>query len=283
MIYGYVRVSKVVDDEDYQIKKIKEFGVDRLFKDFVNTTSDNRVEFKNLIGLLNSGDSVVFYNLSKIDVTLKGVIKSANYIISNECDIISINDNINTRDNPIIKSVFNSVYLCEKDIMSQRCYAGLSKAKGFKSGRKPSINEDDKEKVKELYNVGFSGGEIAKIMKCSRSTAFKYIKEFGLSKGKKRIFNQKTYLMVNKRNNLYKIGKSNSVEYREKTLQSEEPEIHTIATCNLNIESIIHKMFKKKRVRGEWFDLETEDVLAILKIFNDPKDCISLGEIGIYF
>ena len=73
----------------------------------------------------------------------------------------------------------------------------------------------------------------------------------------------------------YKIGISNSPEYREKTLQSEKPTIEMI--CNkkyvsrrmaLSFEQALHKTFSKKRVRGEWFELNQNDVEEIKSTLN---------------
>jgi hypothetical protein len=64
-----------------------------------------------------------------------------------------------------------------------------------------------------------------------------------------------TYLIKNKRNGLYKIGKTKNIKHREKTLQSEEPEISVIKTFDSDIESILHDKYSDYRVRGEWFKL----------------------------
>lgn len=73
------------------------------------------------------------------------------------------------------------------------------------------------------------------------------------------------YVMINKRNGLRKIGVSAAPRFREKTLQSEEPEIEIESTFvgGLKEEEKLHKHFKKQRVRGEWFNLAQSDVEKI--------------------
>lgn len=70
------------------------------------------------------------------------------------------------------------------------------------------------------------------------------------------------YLMVDDYTNLYKIGKSNNVHFREKTLLSQTPKIRLIHYFNRPdyLESDLHKKYKSQRVRGEWFELTQEDV-----------------------
>lgn len=70
------------------------------------------------------------------------------------------------------------------------------------------------------------------------------------------------YLMLNIRNNHFKIGSSKKVGYREKTLQSQEPEIKLITYWPGSVlkEKELHILFSKKRVRGEWFKLNFDDL-----------------------
>lgn len=72
------------------------------------------------------------------------------------------------------------------------------------------------------------------------------------------------YLMKNNRNGYIKIGYTNrEPKYRERTLQSEDPDItliHHQKGCNLADEKTLHKKYKDKRLRGEWFNLNDSDV-----------------------
>lgn len=72
-----------------------------------------------------------------------------------------------------------------------------------------------------------------------------------------------TYLMLNTRNGYHKIGRSVNPEYREQTLQAEEPEVELVWKTPKDIERKLHKKFAAKRMRGEWFDLSVEDVQYI--------------------
>lgn len=74
------------------------------------------------------------------------------------------------------------------------------------------------------------------------------------------------YLMYDESNGYYKIGISNNPEYREHTLQSEKPTIVLVQAKQFPIRSIaeafeaaLHKTYEGKRLRGEWFKLDTED------------------------
>ena len=80
------------------------------------------------------------------------------------------------------------------------------------------------------------------------------------------------YLMKDISNGYYKIGISNTPEYREKTLQSEKPTIELLASKKYPtrkiaeaIESALHTAYSQQRLRGEWFKLDDVDVAAIIE------------------
>lgn len=80
------------------------------------------------------------------------------------------------------------------------------------------------------------------------------------------------YLMRDTTNGYHKIGISNKPEYREKTLQSEKPSIEMLACKKFPtrkiaeaIEAALHNAYSLQRVRGEWFNLNDEDVAAIIE------------------
>lgn len=83
------------------------------------------------------------------------------------------------------------------------------------------------------------------------------------------------YIMRNNRNGYSKIGISNKPEYREKTLQSEEPDVILLASKELPsrklaraIEKALHETYSIRRVRGEWFDLNEKEMSDIMSSLN---------------
>lgn len=80
-----------------------------------------------------------------------------------------------------------------------------------------------------------------------------------------------TYVMYDKSNNLYKIGIANDVIFREKTLSGSIPQIKTILVLDKNIEKYLHNKFLNKRIRGEWFELNSDDILSLVMDYNFKK------------
>lgn len=78
------------------------------------------------------------------------------------------------------------------------------------------------------------------------------------------------YLMLNKRNGLIKIGKAKDAPTRERTLQSQEPEIEMIycAQSSPQTEKMLHNEYAEQRVRGEWFNLSENDIKDIKEMLE---------------
>ena len=90
------------------------------------------------------------------------------------------------------------------------------------------------------------------------------------------------YLMKDTANGRYKIGMSKKPEYRERTLQSEKPEITLICSKMYSsrdearkIEKELHQRFKNNRIRGEWFNLSDSEVKNVRLYLEGPTSAIS--------
>lgn len=85
-----------------------------------------------------------------------------------------------------------------------------------------------------------------------------------------------TYLMFDIKTGYYKIGISKNPIYREKTLQSQQPLIKTLAFKKFatrkaasDMEKYFHNMYFSQRKRGEWFELTKADEHEIIKFLSE--------------
>jgi hypothetical protein len=78
------------------------------------------------------------------------------------------------------------------------------------------------------------------------------------------------YVMLDENTGQYKIGVSKTPHHRERTLQSEKPTIEMLFFYKggYKEEKELHKKFKEKRTRGEWFKLNEEDLNYIMSYFE---------------
>ena len=77
-----------------------------------------------------------------------------------------------------------------------------------------------------------------------------------------------TYIMKDSNTGLIKIGKSINPLHRERTLQSEKPTISLFAVCEEDIENELHSIYDSYRVRGEWFNISSNQVQYIINKYK---------------
>ena len=82
------------------------------------------------------------------------------------------------------------------------------------------------------------------------------------------------YVMEDLRNNLFKIGKSKTPSKRERTLQSEVPQIvmRLSMPADESHEKQLHEHFDEKRIRGEWFTLSPDELLWLVSFLKKHGD-----------
>jgi hypothetical protein len=75
------------------------------------------------------------------------------------------------------------------------------------------------------------------------------------------------YIMQDTTNHFIKIGYSNSPKYRESTLQAEKPTIELVKYFRGSMaqEQQVHRILAKYRIRGEWFQVTTEQAEEAIK------------------
>lgn len=81
----------------------------------------------------------------------------------------------------------------------------------------------------------------------------------------------KTYVMFDSKANLYKIGRSYNPYKREKDISCGNPSIQLILICDNDIERKMHKEFNSKRITGEWFRLNADDILILMEEYEFKK------------
>ena len=97
------------------------------------------------------------------------------------------------------------------------------------------------------------------------------------------------YLICDPGQDVYKIGVTRNIKSnRIKKLQTgNASELHMITyvyyTYPFRLETLLHRHFINKLAYGEWFYLETDDVLNFKKICQEKIDLIELMKDNIFF
>jgi predicted metal-binding protein len=74
------------------------------------------------------------------------------------------------------------------------------------------------------------------------------------------------YIIRDKSNNLFKIGRCTDFKKRFSTLSTSNLYLESLFILNYVTESYLHKTYKSKRISKEWFKLDKQDLLDILEL-----------------
>ena len=191
--FGYARCStnETKQDINRQKRELKKLGVkdDKyIYWEYESGTKTDRAEFQKLLDVLSQGDTIVTTEVSRLTRSTKHLCDIMQIVQDKKIRLIIgsfIVDCRNDEIDPMTKGmlmmwgVFSEM---ERDIISQRVKSGMdnARAKGRKIGRPRVVKDSLPEKFFKFYDLykdgQFNITEFAKLMNCSRTTIYKYIR-----------------------------------------------------------------------------------------------------------
>lgn len=193
MIFGYCRCStnETKQDVNRQRRELQGMGVtpDKIFMEYESGTKVNRPELIKLLNTVQTGDTIVTTEISRLTRSTKQLCDLIDLIKEKHLKLIikdsltidcTSTDSIDAMTNAflLLAGVFSEL---ERNMICDRVKSGMAnaKAKGVKLGR-PSLTADKvPQKVKSLFeryrDKQISKTEYAKLCDISRPTLNKYI------------------------------------------------------------------------------------------------------------
>lgn len=191
-IYGYARCStnESRQDIDRQKRELKKLGVTNdknIYWEYESGTKTDRVELQKLLDIVKPGDTIVTTEVSRLTRSTKHLCEILQIVQNRKLRLIIGSFTVDCRSeeiDPMTKGmlmmwgVFSEM---ERDMISQRVKSGMANAriKGKKIGRPALTNNNLPPKFLQYYPT-YKRGELnitdfAGILKCSRTTLYKYI------------------------------------------------------------------------------------------------------------
>lgn len=191
MVYGYARVSTTGQKRDgnsleEQQEKLKENGAAVIFVDVFTGTKTDRPEFKKLLSLLKSGDTVMATKLDRVSRSASQGIALVDDLLSRGITLHILNMGVmnNTPMGKLIRNVMFSFAEFERDMIVERTTEGKNVKrridKEFKEGRpKVEISIEEFKKFEKMKKEGLmSLEECCKKLNISQKTWYNKRKEF---------------------------------------------------------------------------------------------------------
>ena len=193
MIYGYARCSTNEERQDInrQKRELHTLGVTDekcSYWEYESGMKDDRTEFNKLLDIVTEGDTVATTEVSRLTRSTKHLCEILQTVRDKKL-ILNIGGSfvvdcskgeLDPMTEGMIKmwGVFSEM---ERNIISQRVKSGIknARAKGKQIGRPPTTVDGLPDKFWKYYqkykNREINVAEVARLMKCSRVTIYKYL------------------------------------------------------------------------------------------------------------
>jgi DNA invertase Pin-like site-specific DNA recombinase len=148
MIYGYSRVSSNSQSLDAQVKELKEFGCEKIFKEKVSGRTLERKQFQKLLETIKYGDMIVVAKLDRFARSTKDALTTIESLNKSGVSLVVLNmggDVINTSAaiGKLMITVLSGIAEFEVDMIRERQLEGieLAKQRGVYKGRPKTYGE----------------------------------------------------------------------------------------------------------------------------------------------
>ena len=182
-IYGYWRCSTDAQDQERQIRSLKDAGVEVLRGDKITGTSDyaDRKELSKLLDEINEGDLLILDELSRLGRTMVTMLVEVNKLLEKGVKIRTLDGRLDTTT--MNKEIINLIvgvmgYSAEMELNNIRRRTSEGRAvalsRGVKMGRKRSFSQHQMEEIKSMRQAQRGYGSIAKSLGMSKSTVARF-------------------------------------------------------------------------------------------------------------
>jgi DNA invertase Pin-like site-specific DNA recombinase len=180
---GYARVSSIGQSLEVQLDKLK--GCDKVFKEKISGTSDQRPQLKICLDYVREGDTLIVSRLDRLARSTLHLCQIAEELERKKVNLKVIDQNINTSDatGRLLFNMLGAIGQFETELRAERQLDGIKKAKerGVKFGRTKHLSND---KVTELRSKRTNGVLIKNLMKeynLSKASVYRYLDGTGVT------------------------------------------------------------------------------------------------------
>ncbi|MEK4031364.1 recombinase family protein [Pseudobacillus sp. FSL P4-0506] len=174
MKYGYARVSTIRQDLELQMQALEKEGCDKIFSEKFTGTKADRPQFRELLTLLEKGDTLVVTKLDRFARSTVDAIQTVRELFEKGVKVHILNMGL-VEDTPTGRLVFNVMSAFaefERDMIVERTQEGKAIAKqreGFREGRPKKYSKKQLEHALDLLKL-HSYKEVEEITGISKST-----------------------------------------------------------------------------------------------------------------
>ena len=187
IIYGYWRCSSDHQDQERQIRALKDAGCEKIMGDHITGTSGygDRAELSKLLDEVEEGSLIILSELSRLGRSMTTMLVEVERLISKGVNIKTLDKRLDTTTMPkeIVKLLVGIMGYCAEQELSaiiSRTSEGraVAKSRGVKFGRKRGYDQYQVAEVMKNKSEGQGLGTIAKSLGMSRSMVQRIVKNY---------------------------------------------------------------------------------------------------------
>jgi DNA invertase Pin-like site-specific DNA recombinase len=187
MNYSYERVSTTKQDERRQEISLNAYKIDKRYIDKQTGKNADRDGLNKLMLAVKKGDNIYVESISRLGRNVEDLRQLCEYFNEKGVTVHFIKEGFNTNGNSykFMLTILGAVAEMERQLIVERVKEGIEKAKeyGTKSGKPIGRPERELPKDFKKYYTKWKADEItavefAKLMKMSRTTLYRYIKQY---------------------------------------------------------------------------------------------------------
>lgn len=181
---GYIRVSTIEQNEERQLQAMEQYHLDKVFTEKVSAKDTNRPELQKLLEFCREGDTIYVHDFSRLARNTRDLLDIVEILNNKGVTLISNKESVNTGtpQGRLMIAMIGAIAQFERENMLERQREGIAiaKEKGKYKGRKPVEIEDEvfTEQYNRYMRREITKVELAKVLKVSRPTLDKMIKEY---------------------------------------------------------------------------------------------------------
>ncbi|MEJ7542820.1 recombinase family protein [Staphylococcus intermedius] len=181
MKIGYARVSTGLQNLNLQEDRLKAYGCEKIFSDYISGSKSKRPGLDKVIEFARSGDTIVVWRLDRLGRNMEGLITLVNELNERGVSFHSLEENItmnkSSSTGQLLFHLFAAFAEFERNLILERSSAGriAARARGRLGGRPEKLNRKDLKLLKTLYDNGTPIKTIAEQWQVSRTTIYRYL------------------------------------------------------------------------------------------------------------
>ena len=189
-IYGYWRCSTDAQDQERQIRSLKDAGVEVIRGDKITGTSDygDRKELSKLLDEIQEGDLLILDELNRLGRTMVTMLVEVNQLLEKGVKIRTLDGRLDTSimNEEIVRLIVGVMgYAAEMELknIKRRTAEGraVAKSRGVKFGMKRKYNQHQIAEIMRKREQGEGYGTIGRAMGISRGTVQSIVKREGVA------------------------------------------------------------------------------------------------------